>query len=181
MNHILTYIYISCVHTIFSHIIHSQRPCFTQPEPHTVSLTLSNLYFCILLSPDCNYSTMDVLRKETLIILLVASVLLLADPWQAANPEVTTTCGEKFPNILMLAWLKAYLRFVLDPGCSLVKQDGEWGRDEEIGRMCSSPSWPAETNKKWFYHQSIFARRGQDGAAEGARGEDVVNAEWTGQ
>lgn len=65
---------------------------------------------------------MDVLRKETLIILLVASVLLLADPSQRTNPEVTTTCGEKFPNILMLAWLKAYLRFVLDPGFSLVKQ-----------------------------------------------------------
>lgn len=46
---------------------------------------------------------MDVLRKETLIILLVASALLLADLWQRANPEVATTCGEKFPNILMLA------------------------------------------------------------------------------
>lgn len=57
---------------------------------------------------------MAVLRKETLIILLVASALLLADLWQRENAEVASTCGEKFPNILMLAWLQAYLRFVLD-------------------------------------------------------------------
>ncbi len=72
---------------------------------------------------------------KRLIILLVASVLLLADPWQHANPEVTTTRGEKFPNILMLAWLKAYLRFVLEPGFSLVKQtqnEGEWGDKADV-------------------------------------------------
>lgn len=71
---------------------------------------------------------MDVLRKETLIILLVASALLLADLWQRANPEVATTCGEKFPNILMLAWLKAYLRFVLDLVFGLAKQTENEGK-----------------------------------------------------
>lgn len=66
------------------------------------SLTLR--YNLVFLWPQSLWAeTVDVLRKETLIILLVASVLLLADLWQRANPEVTTTGGEKFPNILMLA------------------------------------------------------------------------------
>lgn len=75
-----------------------------------------------------SHSTLDVRRKETLIILLVASVLLLPDLWQRANPEVATTCGEKFPNILMLARLKAYSRFVLDQHFGLVKQTENEGK-----------------------------------------------------
>lgn len=44
-----------------------------------------------------------------MIILLVASVLLLADLWQGANSKVATTRGAKFPNILVLAWLKTQI------------------------------------------------------------------------
>lgn len=111
--------------TTFARVMHSLTclPKFAAPpsKTHTIFLILQR---CIAASskwPEWNFSSMDVLRKETLIILLVASALLLADPWQCANPEVTSTCGEQFPNILVLVWLKAYLRFVLDADFSFVK------------------------------------------------------------
>lgn len=73
---------------------------------------------------------MDVLRKETLIILLVASVLLLADPWQRANPEVTTTCGEvsKHPHVRMT---KGIFKICLGLWLQFSKTDAERGRGRE--------------------------------------------------
>lgn len=77
----------------------------------------------------------------------------------AQTPEVTTTCGEKFPNILVLAWPKTYLRFILELGFSLAKTDREWGQDEKIRRICSSPSWAKETRNTFIIRAS--SKRGK--------------------
>lgn len=101
---------------------------------------------------------MDVLRKETLIILLVASVLLLADLWQRANPKVATTRGAKFPNILVLAWLKAQICV----GARL--QTGERGQDGTI--TADALILDGDADQKLFYHHGIFLI-----------GEDVLSAQ----
>lgn len=90
---------------------------------------------------------MNVLRKETLIILLVASFLLLADPSQRANPEVTTSCGDvsKHPHVSMT---KGIFKICLGFWLEFSKTDTEGGRDEEMKRMCSSTNRAADTNKK---------------------------------
>lgn len=84
---------------------------------------------------------MDVLRKETLIILLVASVLLLADLWQRVNPKVATTCSEKFPNILVLARLKT----------QICESEGKTGVDQADALILDNGG-----GQKLFYHHGIF-------------------------
>lgn len=108
------------------------------------------VFLCVSWSHDWNYRTVDVLRKETLIILLVASVLLLADLWKRANPKVATTRGEKFPNILVLAWLKTQICVWARLRRSENRRGARARWDDKADALI------LDSDQKLFYHHSIF-------------------------
>lgn len=48
---------------------------------------------------------------------------------------------------------KGIFKICLGSGLRFSQTLGEWGRDEKIRRMCSSPNQDAETNTEQFYHK----------------------------
>lgn len=137
--------------TTFARMMHSftSLPTFAAPPPktHKISLILQR---CIAASskwPEWNFSSMDVLRKETdyftcCFRFIVGWPLAVRKPRGHLNLWRTVS---KHPRVSMT---KSIFKICLGRRLQFCKTYRERGRDEKIRRMCSSPNWAAETNKK---------------------------------